>query len=147
MAHDKSFCFMEMSTLQRVHLKIRSLQKQKWNSLSVMTFQVQIYWMGQKTERLKNMQMEIHTRFTTLAHLTTDHEVHIIYNQWISSHFCWKCAMKIMDSAEKRMKSCAKQKHGEKSIFIMETVFSSRVCFIPSFKGKIFIWGTKKCPP
>ena len=32
----------------------------------------------------------------------------IIYNQWISSHFCWKCAKKIMDSAEKRTKSCEK---------------------------------------
>ena len=44
------------------------------------------------------------SRFTTLVHLTTDHEVHINYNQWISIHFCWKCTKKIMDSAEKRTK-------------------------------------------
>ena len=44
----------------------------------------------------------LRTRFTTLVHLTTDHEVPIIYNQWIS------CAKKIMDSAGKRTKSCAK---------------------------------------
>ena len=30
------------------------------------------------------------------------------YDQWISSHSCWKCAKKIMDNAEKRTKSCAK---------------------------------------
>ena len=29
-----------------------------------------------------------------LVHLTTDREVHLIYNQWISSHFCWKCPRK-----------------------------------------------------
>ena len=31
-------------------------------------------------------------RFTTSVHLNADHEVHIIYNQWISSLFYWKCA-------------------------------------------------------
>ena len=52
-----------------------------------MTFQVQIYWKDQKTKRLRKMQTffilksSIQTRFTTLVHLTTDHEVHIIYNQ------------------------------------------------------------------
>ena len=50
----------------------------------------------------------LRTRFTTLVHLTTDHEVHIIYDQWISSHFCWKCAKKIMGSVKKRKKSYAK---------------------------------------
>ena len=50
----------------------------------------------------------LQTGFTTLVHLTADHKVHIIYNQWIGSHFCWKCKKKIMDSAEKRTKSCAK---------------------------------------
>ena len=34
----------------------------------------------------------LQTRFTKLVHLTLDHEVHLIHNQWISSHFCWKCA-------------------------------------------------------
>ena len=47
-------------------------------------------------------------KYTTLVNLNADHKVHIIYNQWISSHFCWKCAKKIMDSAEKRTRSCAK---------------------------------------
>ena len=37
------------------------------------------------------------------------------------SHFCSKCAKKIMDSAKAK--------------------------FTPSFEGKIFIWGAKKCPP
>ena len=49
--------------------------------------------------------------FTILGHLinvANDREVHIIYNQWISSYFCRKWAKKIMDSAEKRTKSCAK---------------------------------------
>ena len=50
----------------------------------------------------------LQTRFPTLLHLTTYHEVYIIYNQWISSHFWWKYAKKIMDSAEKRMRSCGK---------------------------------------
>ena len=54
--------------------------------------------------------LSFQTRFTTLVHLINDHEVHIIYNQWTSSYFCWKCAKKIMDSAEKRTKSCAKLK-------------------------------------
>ena len=43
LVHDKSVRFMEMSAF-RVHLKIRSLQKQTRNPLSVMIFQVQIYW-------------------------------------------------------------------------------------------------------
>ena len=76
-------------------------------------FQVQIYWKDQKTGRLKKMRSFfsfkcLETGFTTLVHLTADHKVHIIYNQWIGSHFCWKCTKKIMDSAEKRTKSCAK---------------------------------------
>ena len=54
------------------------------------------------------MQNFFSTMFTTLAHLTTDHEVRIIYNQWINCHFCWKCAKKKVDGAEKRTKSCAK---------------------------------------
>ena len=54
----------------------------------------------------------LQTRFTTLVHLTADLEVHIIYNityniTYNRSHFCWKCAKKIIDSAEKRTKSCA----------------------------------------
>ena len=43
LVHDKSVGFMEMSAF-RVHLKIRSLQKQTRNPLPVMIFQVQIYW-------------------------------------------------------------------------------------------------------
>ena len=43
LVHDKSVRFMEMSAF-RVHLKIRSLQKQTRNPLPVMIFQVQIYW-------------------------------------------------------------------------------------------------------
>ena len=76
-----------------------------------MTFPVQIYWKDQKTERFKKMQFFFHSNVFKqgiLVHLTTDHEVHIIYNQWLSSHFCWKYAKKIMDSAKKRAKSCAK---------------------------------------
>ena len=51
-----------------------------------MTFQVQIYWKDQKTERLKKMLsflsfQSLQTSFTTLLHLTADHEIHIIYNQ------------------------------------------------------------------
>ena len=34
-----------------------------------------IYWMGQKTEKLKLVCLQ--TRFTTLVHLTTDHEEHL----------------------------------------------------------------------
>ena len=43
--------------------------------------------------------------FFTLVHLNTDHKVHIIYNQWISSNFCWKYTKKIIDSAEKIVQS------------------------------------------
>ena len=62
---------------------------------------------GPRTRKIKENAMffsfwSLQTKFTTLVHLTTDHEVHITYNQWISSHFCWKCAEKIMGNAERK---------------------------------------------
>ena len=57
-----------------------------------MTFQVQIYWKDQKTERLKKMQNFFILKSSNKVHyistLNYYHEVHIIYNKWKSSHFC-----------------------------------------------------------
>ena len=41
--------------------KNQKSSKVKWNPLSVMTFQVQIYWKDQRTERLKKMQSLCHS--------------------------------------------------------------------------------------
>ena len=117
--------------------------------LSAMTFQVQIYWKDQKTERLKKMQSFFILKSSNKVHYISTLNywsgISHFYNQWISSHFCWKWAKEIM-GREKIKKFCKVKAYRKINFHLWKRFFSSRVHFKPSFKGKTFIWGTKKCP-
>ena len=116
----------KVSALWRCQLYKESIWKSKASKVNMKSIMCQEFPSPELLERPKDGKIKenatffsfqsLQTRFTTLAHITNDHGVHIIYNQWISSHFSWKCSKKILDSAEKRMKSCAKKKGLAKAI-------------------------------